>query len=153
MASTRAYPARPGPASEMSSSPFPLHFNNHLRISFSSHTMPRPPIAALLIDLSGTLHIGSDPISGAQRAVQRLRAACVPFRFCSNTSKEGRRELRARLTAMGFDVHGSIMDGTHVGRRKEEEELWTSLGAVGEAARELGLRRCVRTAVSSRFTL
>lgn len=42
---------------------------------------------ALLIDLSGTLHIGSRAIPRAVESLARLRAAGVPFRICTNTSK------------------------------------------------------------------
>lgn len=121
-------PGRPGPASQ----PFAL-----------TTTMPRPPLSALLIDLSGTLHIGAHPTPGALRALERLRAARVPFRFCSNTSQEGRRELGARLAGMGIEVRGRWgAERTDGAEGEEEEELWTSLGALGERVRELGVRRC-----------
>ena len=57
----------------------------------------RPPLCALLIDLSGTLHVGSAPTPGAVRALARLRAAALPLRLCSNASKEATGALRARL--------------------------------------------------------
>jgi hypothetical protein len=40
-------------------------------------------LTALLIDLSGTLHIGDEPTKGAVRSLQRLRDANFPFRFWS----------------------------------------------------------------------
>ncbi len=36
-------------------------------------------LKALLIDLNGTLHIGHEATHGAVRALERLRAARVPF--------------------------------------------------------------------------
>lgn len=116
-----------------------------------SHSMsaPRPPIRALLIDLSGTLHVGSQATPGAVDALSRLRRTApsssphaspsthVPFRFCSNTSKEGRNELEARLRGMGFElVTGNIGGATANGR-----EMWTSLGAVGSLLQKRGLRK------------
>lgn len=89
----------------------------------------RPAIHALLIDLSGTLHIGSKAIDGAVPALQRLRASGLPVRFCSNSSKESTSAVRAKLQDMGFEVR----DG----------ELWTSLGALRDVVRSKGLRRCV----------
>ncbi|KLO08581.1 hypothetical protein SCHPADRAFT_908510 [Schizopora paradoxa] len=87
----------------------------------------RPAIRALLIDLSGTLHIGSEQTPSAVRSLQRLREAKIPIRFCSNTSKESTYDLRERLKSIGFDVH----DG----------ELWTSLGALKAMMEVKGLRR------------
>jgi hypothetical protein len=109
---------------------------------------PRPPLAALLLDLSGTLHVGSAPTPRAVQALQRLREAGVPFRFCSNTSKEGKAELAERLRGMGFEVltrhHPGPGSLANRGDAGGEEELWTSLGAVGEAVRRLDVQRFVR---------
>ncbi|GJE97266.1 HAD-like domain-containing protein [Phanerochaete sordida] len=101
---------------------------------------PRPPLRALLIDLSGTLHIGNTPTPGAVRALSRLRSSPPsapgssatphpPYRFCSNTSKESAVALGARLAAMGFAL------------REDTQELWTSLGAVAARLRARGVRR------------
>lgn len=94
--------------------------------------MARPPIKALLINLSGTLHVGSSPTPGAVDALAQLRAAHVPFRFCSNTSKEGRDALQTRLRDMGF-----ALNEEKAGLR----EMWTSLGAVSDALRKHGLKK------------
>lgn len=88
-----------------------------------------PPITALLIDLSGTVHVGSQPTRGAVEAIAKLRGHDVPFRFCSNTSKESTVAAKRRLTQMGIEVS----DGN--------EELWTSIGAVKRYLQSLGVRR------------
>ncbi|GJE97249.1 hypothetical protein PsYK624_134650 [Phanerochaete sordida] len=64
---------------------------------------PCPPLRALLINLSGALHVGTTPTPDAVR----------------NTSKESAAALGARLAARHFTLHG------------DTQELWTSLGAVG----------------------
>ena len=87
----------------------------------------RPPIRALFIDLSGTLHIGSTPTPNAVRALERLRKARIPFRLTSNTSKESTTDLLSRLHGMGFDVR--------------KEELWTSLGALKDEVTRRGLKK------------
>ena len=87
----------------------------------------RPDIKAVLIDLSGTLHIGSTPTPNAVSALQRLRQARIPFRLTSNTSKESTSDLFERLSNMGFDVR--------------REELWTSLGALKDVVVRKGLKR------------
>ncbi|KAH9975388.1 HAD-like domain-containing protein [Lactifluus volemus] len=88
---------------------------------------PRPTIRGLLIDLSGTIHIGTQPIPGSAHAIQRLRASSTPFRFCSNTSKESTAALRSTLAKMGIETH--------------DNEVWTSIGAVNSLLRTKGLTR------------
>ncbi|KAH8118905.1 hypothetical protein DFH11DRAFT_1739760 [Phellopilus nigrolimitatus] len=56
--------------------------------SASDKIIPRPAIRALLIDLSGTLHIPSAPTTVAAAAVSRAWQAGLAVRFCSNTSQE-----------------------------------------------------------------
>lgn len=46
------------------------------------------PVRALLVDLSGTLHVGDEATPGAAAALQALRQAGIAVRFVSNTSKE-----------------------------------------------------------------
>ncbi|KDQ18648.1 hypothetical protein BOTBODRAFT_29028 [Botryobasidium botryosum FD-172 SS1] len=86
----------------------------------------RPRIAALLIDLSGTVHIGSESISGSVNAIKRLREAGIPFRFSSNTSKESTRALTERLKNMGIEVKAG--------------ELYTSLIAARDLVEQRKLR-------------
>jgi ribonucleotide monophosphatase NagD (HAD superfamily) len=100
-------------------------------------SLPRPHLRALLIDLSGTLHIGSIALPGAVRALQRLDEAGVPYRLCSNASKESSGAVRERLEGMGIRVSGSEGE-------EKDKMLWTSLGAVREVVRERGYKRCVR---------
>ena len=91
----------------------------------------RPPLRALLIDLSGTLHVGNHPTPGAVEALARLRAANIPFRFCSNTSKESTESMRKKLERMGFSGEGGI----------QSNELWTSIGVIGGVLKERGIQR------------
>ena len=44
-------------------------------------------IRALLIDLSGTIHVENEVIPGAVEAVKKLRDANVPLKFVTNTTK------------------------------------------------------------------
>ncbi|KIK96999.1 hypothetical protein PAXRUDRAFT_825391 [Paxillus rubicundulus Ve08.2h10] len=87
----------------------------------------RAPIRALLIDISGTLLIGSSPIPGAARALSRLREARVPFRFCSNTSKESTAVVHQKMVDAGLDA--------------KLPELWTSIGAVKDVLKTQNLKR------------
>jgi HAD superfamily hydrolase (TIGR01458 family) len=58
----------------------------------------------VFIDLSGTLHVGRQPLPGAIDAVARLRREGFRVRFVSNTSSKGRRRLLAVLQEIGFDI-------------------------------------------------
>lgn len=108
--------------------------------SMGSASHSRPPIRALLIDLSGNLHIGSTPTPRAVDALKRLRYArpAIPFRFCSNTSKESTDDVIKRLKKIGFEVNefGSNIERTG-------KEVWTSVGAVGQLLKARGLKRYV----------
>jgi len=83
-------------------------------------------IKAVMVDLSGTLHIGSKPMPGAVEALHELRQSPLYLRFVTNTTKEGRLNLIARLTSMGFDI--------------ALDEIFTSL----TAARDLVVREKLR---------
>ena len=64
--------------------------------------MPRPTFRAVLLDLSGTLHIDKNAIGGAVEAVQKLRDAGKKVRFLTNTSKQSSRSLLDQLIDFGF---------------------------------------------------
>ncbi|KAM8961781.1 haloacid dehalogenase-like hydrolase domain-containing protein 2 [Pelodytes ibericus] len=83
-------------------------------------------LKAVLVDLSGTLHIEDTAVAGAQEALKRLRSAPVVIRFVTNTTKECKRDLLTRLRNLGFEI--------------TEDEIFTSL----TAARNLLERREVR---------
>ncbi|KAL0948792.1 hypothetical protein HGRIS_008922 [Hohenbuehelia grisea] len=92
----------------------------------------RPPLRGLLIDLSGTIHIGSKAIDNAVHAIDSLRRHKIPFRFCSNTSKESTAAVEARLAEIGIRLavsdHGA------------KKETWTSIGAVQKHLIESGVK-------------
>ena len=81
---------------------------------------------ALLLDLSGVLYDGSRVIPGAIDAVARVRAAGIPIRFLTNTSRQTRSALLAQLRDMGF--------------RLEQEQLFTAVDAARNWMRERKLR-------------
>jgi HAD superfamily hydrolase (TIGR01458 family) len=81
----------------------------------------------LLLDLDGTLYEGAVPIAGAVAAVGRLRAAGIPVRFVTNTTRFPRTGLLAQLRALGFEV--------------ALEELITAPVAAASWLRAHGIRR------------
>ena len=62
---------------------------------------------AVLIDLAGVLHTGDDPLPGAVRALERLRASGLSLRFLTNTTRTPSTILFAKLQRMGFTLAAS----------------------------------------------
>ncbi|XP_070547109.1 haloacid dehalogenase-like hydrolase domain-containing protein 2 [Ptychodera flava] len=83
-------------------------------------------IGAVLVDLSGTLHIDNTAIPGAVEAVQRLRKTNLSLRFVTNTTKECKAMLHGRLESLGFDI--------------KEDEIFTSLTAAKTLVEKQNLR-------------
>ncbi len=61
-------------------------------------------IHGVLIDLEGVLYVGGYPLPGAREALLSLRAAGIPLRFVTNTTRLTRASLVNRLTRMGLEV-------------------------------------------------
>ncbi|KAI1314473.1 hypothetical protein EDD11_002136 [Mortierella claussenii] len=62
-------------------------------------------IRGVLIDVSGTVHVGDKVIPGATEALDRLRASGIPFRFCTNTTQSSGDTLANNLRKLGFNVN------------------------------------------------
>src|SRR5262249_28055181 len=62
-----------------------------------------------LIDMDGVIYRGSQLIPGADRFIQDLRSANIPFLFLTNNSQRTRRDVATKLVRLGIDV-----DETHV---------------------------------------
>ncbi|KAJ8408639.1 hypothetical protein AAFF_G00252740 [Aldrovandia affinis] len=86
----------------------------------------RQALKAVLIDLSGTLHIEDTVVPGAKEALDRLRKAPVAVKFVTNTTKECKRALLERLERLGFSI--------------QEREIFTSLTAARGLVEQRGLR-------------
>jgi HAD superfamily hydrolase (TIGR01458 family) len=87
-------------------------------------------IRRVLIDLSGTLHIEDLIIPGSLEALAKLRAhPKIKIKFVTNTTKESRSRLLARLHRLGFsDI--------------SEDQLHTSLSATRLLVeKKLGLKK------------
>lgn len=61
-------------------------------------------IKGVLIDLSGTIHVGGRVLPGAVAAVQRLQREGIPFRFVTNTSRKTRQMIHEDMLGFGFSV-------------------------------------------------
>jgi HAD superfamily hydrolase (TIGR01458 family) len=59
---------------------------------------------SFVIDLEGTLYVGSNPVEGAQEVIECLRKKGYKFRFVTNTTRRSRSSLCKRLQNFGFKV-------------------------------------------------
>ncbi|KAG0006335.1 hypothetical protein BGZ79_003800 [Entomortierella chlamydospora] len=84
------------------------------------------PIRGVLIDVSGTVHVGDKVIPGAAGALDRLRASGIPFRFCTNTTQSSGDSLANKLRNLGLNVN--------------RDEIFTSLSACRQLVKSRGLR-------------
>ena len=67
----------------------------------------KKPIRAVLIDLSGTIHVGNEAIPGAREALQRLRQNNIRLKFVTNTSTKSTSQLLEQLnnpTTLNFGI-------------------------------------------------
>lgn len=64
--------------------------------------MARPDLAGVLLDLGGVVYAGDRPLPGAIEAIARLKAAGLPLRFVTNTTRRPRRVLLALLQRLGI---------------------------------------------------
>ncbi|KAJ3110868.1 Haloacid dehalogenase-like hydrolase domain-containing protein 2 [Physocladia obscura] len=66
-------------------------------------------IRGVCIDLSGTLHIDDMATRNAAGGLRRLAAAGIQTRFVTNTTKEGRAVLSARLAALSLPIEDTAI--------------------------------------------
>jgi HAD superfamily hydrolase (TIGR01458 family) len=63
-----------------------------------------PRCKGILLDLDGVIYVGGRVLPGSLAAVARLRAAGIPIRFLTNTTRTPHRLLLAKLRVMGLEV-------------------------------------------------
>jgi HAD superfamily hydrolase (TIGR01458 family) len=61
-------------------------------------------IKGVLLDLSGVLYVGKEPLPGAHAALRRLAASGLPARFVTNTTRSPRRTILSKLASMRLEV-------------------------------------------------
>lgn len=61
-------------------------------------------IRAVLLDISGVIYQGSQPITGAVATITRLRQQGLVLRFVTNTASKSSLQLLLELRAMGIDI-------------------------------------------------
>lgn len=58
-------------------------------------------IAGVLLDLGGVVYVGDTPLPGAVAALDRLRAADLPLRYITNTTRTPKRAMLDKLHGLG----------------------------------------------------
>ncbi|KAF8874873.1 HAD-like domain-containing protein [Gymnopilus junonius] len=102
----------------------------------------RPPITAILIDISGTLHVGGKPTPDALGGFHRLRRSSLPFRLCSNTSNQSTGSLVKQLEKIGFDLGERQEIFDNEARIVDQQRLvWTSIGVIAKVIKAMALER------------
>lgn len=61
-------------------------------------------IQGVLLDLEGVLYVGDYPLPGAREALLSLRAAGIPVRYVTNTTRSTHDTIIRRLARMGLTV-------------------------------------------------
>ena len=61
-------------------------------------------ISALMLDLSGTVHVDDCLLPGVKEALSLLSGHGVPVQFVSNNSKESQHSLVTKLEVAGLQV-------------------------------------------------
>jgi len=61
-------------------------------------------IRGVLLDLSGVLYVGTEPLPGAHAAMQRLSGSGLPVRYITNTTRKTSATILKQLAAMQFNV-------------------------------------------------
>ena len=92
-------------------------------------------VSALMLDLSGTVHVEDRLLPGVQEAISKIRALGIPVQFVTNTSKESLLSLGEKIRKAGLHV--------------ENDAIFTSL----TAAKELGLIICSKQHAASMFIM
>ena len=66
-------------------------------------------IKGVLLDLSGVLYVGKEPLGGAREAMRRLNASGLPTRFVTNTTRSPRRAILAKLASMQLPISDAAL--------------------------------------------
>jgi HAD superfamily hydrolase (TIGR01458 family) len=71
-------------------------------------------MAAILLDVDGTLHVSGEPIAGATEAVSELRRQGHRLRFVTNNTTRSRAQHAEELRALGLELEDEELQTTAV---------------------------------------
>ncbi len=61
-------------------------------------------VSGILLDLDGVVYVGASALPGSLDAISRIRAARLPFKFITNTTRRPRRRIVDDLARLGLQV-------------------------------------------------
>jgi HAD superfamily hydrolase (TIGR01458 family) len=64
----------------------------------------RRPVCGILLDLDGVVHVRGKALPGSLEAIARVRAAKIPLKFITNTTRLPRRRIVEDLAQLGLQV-------------------------------------------------
>merc|ERR1711962_1112441 len=66
--------------------------------------MSKKKLCGVLIDLSGTVHVGDSLLPRCKEALEKLKSSEIPYRFVTNTTKESKKTLVQRLRKLDLNI-------------------------------------------------
>ena len=81
----------------------------------------------ILLDLDGTLYIGSQAIPSAVNTIAQLREQDFKLRFLTNTTTKSHAELLAQMTSLGFSLSPNELISAPIGARLELQSIQQKL--------------------------
>ena len=61
-------------------------------------------VRGILLDLDGVVYVGGSALPGSLEAISRIRAATLPLKFITNTTRRPRRRIVHDLARLGLQV-------------------------------------------------
>ena len=61
-------------------------------------------VKGILLDLDGVVYVGASALPGSLEAISRIRAARIPLKFITNTTRRPRRRVVEHLARLGLQV-------------------------------------------------
>jgi ribonucleotide monophosphatase NagD (HAD superfamily) len=61
-------------------------------------------VKGVLLDLDGVVYVGGSALPGSLEAISRIRAAKLPLKFITNTTRRPRRRIVRDLAQLGLQV-------------------------------------------------
>jgi HAD superfamily hydrolase (TIGR01458 family) len=75
-----------------------------MRSGLSPNPTNLRPLQGLLLDLDGVVHVAGRLLPGSLEAIGRIRAAGLPLKFITNTTRRPRRRIVETLWTLGISV-------------------------------------------------
>ena len=75
-----------------------------MRLEMTSTIRGNRTVRGILLDLDGVVYVGHTVLPGSLDAISRIRAAKLPLRFITNTTRRSLRRIVSDLAQLGLQV-------------------------------------------------